>query len=138
VKKLITASLVALLSLSAVPAAAQVDEWHIMAQRSQRSHTRVEVSPITGRVDQVVFQAGYPRITGYFRYNAHVYCDDGQTWSEKGLARDRRNRYWESRVFSLGSVPSNVPCHAWLEVRATRSLRGYKVYGAIWGHFYTT
>ena len=38
----------------------------------------------------------------------------------------------------LDPVAPGVPCHAWLEVRATRSLLGYSVYGAIWGHFYTT
>ncbi len=136
VKRLITASVVALLSLSAVPAQAQVDEWRIMEQSRHRSGVHIETPTIEGNVDQVRFQAGYLRTTGYFRYSVSVSCNDGQTWTERGLARDRQNRYWLSRIFSLSDVPSNVACWARLDVKAVRALRGYKMFGAIWGHVY--
>jgi hypothetical protein len=140
VKMLIKASLVtlltALLSLSAVPALAQVDEWQVLERGRQRSGIYLEAYQITGNVDQVQFQVGYTRTTGYFRYAAEVYCDDGQSWSESGRARDTRNRYWRSRIFDLSNVPSNVPCYASIDVSAVRGMRGYVMYGAIWGHFY--
>ena len=135
-KKLITASLVALLSLSAVPAHAQVDEWNVMVQGRHRSGVHIETPTIEGNVDAVRFQAGYLRTTGYFRYNVSVECNDGTSWSERGLARDTRNRYWQSDIFSLSDVPANVGCYARLDARATRALQGYTMFGAIWGHFF--
>jgi hypothetical protein len=140
VKKLVKTSLVAalaaVLSLSAVPALAQVDEWQVLENARGRSGVYVEAYQITGNVDSVQFQVGYTRTTGYFRYAAEVYCDDGQSWSESGRARDTRNRYWRSRIFDLSNVPTNVPCYASIDVSAVRGMRGWVMYGAIWGHFY--
>jgi len=137
VKKLITASLVALLALPAVPAHAQVDEWRVLAEKVHRSAVRIDSPTIEGTVDAVRFQAGYRAgRTGYFTYNVSVECNDGESWSDSGVARDRKNRYWLSRIFDLSNVPSNVGCYARLRVKAPRELREYKMFGAIWGHYY--
>jgi hypothetical protein len=137
VKKLITASLVALLSLPAVPAHAQADEWRVLAQKQHRSGVRLVSPTIEGTVDAVRFQAGYRAgRTGPFAYNVSVECNDGESWSDSGVGRDRKNRYWQSRIFDLSGVPSNVACYAYLQVKAPRALRGYKMFGAIWGHYY--
>jgi hypothetical protein len=132
----VVVSLVALLLLSAVPAQAQVDEWRTMEQERHRSGVHLAVDQITGNVDAVRFWAGYTRTTGTFRYVARVYCDDGQSWTESGRARDTRNRYWRSQIFDLSDVASNVPCNATLDVNAVRALRGNVMFGAIVGHFY--